>query len=206
MVKEIALIWMSAGNSYFDEETIGKLLRFADKKFQRVIMLSPDKPAEHTFRALGYPDNKARRKAKLNANLLMNRAKRELKKLKNHDKFSFVDWEDDIVDNSEYKKKYAEVDKLYKKNIEFRTDVRNITKEVIGDKFNEIKNMKNATDEAVLYLIEELSFVLASPFIYGAEGASYLYHQHWRIYENLIDGKYDGKRRETFSFILTGIK
>lgn len=206
MVKEIALIWMSAGNSYFNEKTIGKLLKFADEKFQRIIILSPDKPAEHTFRALDYPNNKARRKAKLNANLLINRARRELKKLKNHNKFSFVDWEKDIIDNSEYKKKYKDVTKLYKKNPKFRTDARNTTKKVIGNRFNEIKNMKKATDEAVLYLIEELSFVLASPLIYDVEKISYLYHQHWEIYEDLINGKYDGKKRKNFSFILTGIK
>jgi len=38
MKREIALIWMSAGNSYFDESTIGKLLKFADKNFQRVMV------------------------------------------------------------------------------------------------------------------------------------------------------------------------
>ena len=102
MNRELALIWMSAGNSYFDKKTIGKLLKFADKNFPKIIILSPDKPAEHTFKALGYQDNKAKRKAKLNANLLINRAKRELQKIKNKDKFSFINWENDVLGNSEY--------------------------------------------------------------------------------------------------------
>src|SRR3989344_8046617 len=128
MKREIALIWMSAGNSYFDEKTIGKLLKFADKKFQRVIVLSPDKPAEHTFKAAGYPENKARRKAKLNANLLINRAKRELQKIKGKQKFSFVDWESDVLGNNEYEKIYKEVMFLYKNNTSFKEDARETTK------------------------------------------------------------------------------
>ena len=86
MKKEFALIWMSAGNSYFSEERIGKLLNFADKNFQRIVILSPDKPAEHTFKAFGYLENKARRKAKLKSNLLINRAKRELEKLRERER------------------------------------------------------------------------------------------------------------------------
>ena len=43
-MKELALIWMSAGNSYFSEERIEKLLKFADKNFEKIIVLSPDKP------------------------------------------------------------------------------------------------------------------------------------------------------------------
>src|SRR3989344_5343457 len=198
MNKGLALIWMSAGNSYFDEKTIGKLLKLADKNFSKIIVLSPDKPAEHTFKALGYPDNKAKRKAKLNANLLINRVKRELLKVKNKAKFSFVNWEGDVVNNSDYKKKYQEVIFLYKNNASFRKDARETTKKVIDDKFNTVIEMERAIDEAVFYLIEELSFVLSCPSIYEADNISYLYHQNWEIYENFINGKYDGKKRKNF--------
>lgn len=202
---EIALIWMSAGNSYFNEKTIGKLLRFADKNFNRVIILSPDKPAEHTFKALGYPINKAKRKAKLNANLLINRAKRELEEIKNKDKFSFVDWESDITKNLEYKARYKEIIALYKDNSRFREDARETTKKVIEEKANEFLDIEKSIDESVLYLLEEISFILSCPLIYRAKKIIYLYHQPWEIYENLIAGKYDGKKRSKFSFVLTNI-
>ncbi|MEN9626680.1 MAG: hypothetical protein RL557_1008 [archaeon] len=205
-MKEIALIWMSAGNSYFDEKTIGKLLKFADKRFQRILVISPDKPAEHTFKALGYPDNKARRKAKLNANLLINRAKRELQKIKGNGNFQFVNWEGEVVNNQDYLKKYREILYLYKNNVSFRDDARETTKKVIEDKSKDAITMETAIDEAVFYLIEELSFVLSCPSIYRVDNISYLYHQNWEIYEEFIKGKYDGKKRDNFSFILTGIK
>jgi len=202
---EIALIWMSAGNSYFNEETIGKLLKFADKRFSKIIVLSPDKPAEHTFKALGYPENKARRKAKLNANLLINRAKRELEKIKNKDKFLFVDWESNVAKNLEYKTRYKEIIALYKANATFRQDARETTKKIIEEKASEILDIEKSIDESVLYLLEEISFVLSCPAIYRVSKVTYLYHQQWKIYENFIAGKYDGKKRSNFSFVLTGI-
>ncbi len=53
-MKELALIWMSAGNSYFTKERIEKLIKFANKNFEKIVIISPNKPAEHNFRALGY--------------------------------------------------------------------------------------------------------------------------------------------------------
>ncbi|MEK6899440.1 MAG: tRNA-dependent cyclodipeptide synthase [Nanoarchaeota archaeon] len=206
MNEELGLIWMSAGNSYFDEKTIGRLLKFAEKKFKKIIILSPDEPAEHTFRALGYSNSKARRKASLNSNLLINRAKRELQKIENKDKFYFVYWKRDIVRNPEYEKKYKETMLLYKNNASFRKDARENTKKVISDKFNDVIEVDRAVDEAVCYLLEELAFILSCNSIYGVNNVSYLYHQNWEIYENLINGKYDGKKRENFNFVLTGIK
>ncbi len=56
---EIRLIWMSAGNSYFQEQTIEKILGFANKKFSKIIIMSPNKPAAHTFSALGYDESES---------------------------------------------------------------------------------------------------------------------------------------------------
>lgn len=110
MRKELALIWMSAGNSYFTEERIDKLLNFADNNFDKVIIFSPDKPAEHNFRALGYEEKKVKKKAKLNANLLMNRAKRVLDKKENKNKFILESWEN-IEKNEDYKKELSKIKK-----------------------------------------------------------------------------------------------
>ncbi|MDP3741777.1 MAG: tRNA-dependent cyclodipeptide synthase [Candidatus Micrarchaeota archaeon] len=203
---EIALIWMSAGNSYFDKETIEKLLNYADEKFQKIIIISPNKPAEHTFKALGYPENKAKQKAKLNANLLKNRAEKELEKIGHRNKFSFANWETGILTSPEYNAKYKEITTIYETNPKFKNDARNTTQNVIKDKTNKITDVEKAIDQAVLYLMEELAFVLASPVIYNVQKVTYLYHRPWKIYENLISGKYDGKKKENLSFRLTNLE
>ncbi len=102
----------------------------------------------------------------------------------------------------EYLSKLNEVDNLYKKNVKFRKAVRETTLEVVSDKMKE--DMDDSIDEACLYLIEELSFVLASPKIYGSKSAKYLYHKNWKIFEDLIEGKFD-KKRNNFELIVTGI-
>tara|TARA_Y100000310_G_C20447724_1_gene699222 strand:+ start:76 stop:696 length:621 start_codon:yes stop_codon:yes gene_type:complete len=204
MVNEIAIIWMSAGNSYFDEKTVKKLLEYASKNFERIVVISPDKPAEHNFRALGYPENKVRRKAKLNANLLINRIKRILNSRGDKSKFKIVDWESEIMNNKHYISELNQMKKLYINNLNFRKTVKETTLEFLNNKINNYP--RKSLDEASLYLIEELSFVLASPKIYGSNNVKYLYHKNWKIFEDFIKGKFDGKKRRNFSLVITGIK
>jgi tRNA-dependent cyclodipeptide synthase len=205
MEKEIGLIWMSAGNSYFSEENIGKLLRFADKEFKRILIVSPSKPAEHTFRALGYDEKEAVRKAKLNSNLLKNRALRELSKVNHRNKFQIVDWEKEVVESEAYKESLDEMQRLYDENPEFREDARETTRKVIADKSEGLENVERAIDEAVLYLLEELAFILSCPKRYSMDKVAYIYHKEWEIYEDLITGKYDVHNRKQFRFVLARI-
>ena len=123
--------------------------------------------------------------------------------LKNNVKFSFPDW-DAIVRLSEYKKSYQEIRQLYEGNKTFKNDARTITRKVLLVKFKDVKDIERAVDEAVLYLLEELAFVFTLPMICN-EKVTYLYHQPWPIYEKIISGKYDGKKRRN-AFMLTGIK
>ena len=199
----IALIWMSAGNSYFSEARIGKLLRFAGERFDTVFVLSPEKPAEHTFRAAGYSENQVRKRAIHDANLLKNRAERQLAKLENKTHFSFPDWHK-VTRHSEYQKCYAEICELYDTHSQFRTDARMTTQKILLSKFKKLEHIEKAVDEAVLYLLEELAFIFVLPLIYK-EKLVYLYHKPWQVYEQIIQGKYDGKKREN-SFLLTGLE
>lgn len=194
---------MSAGNSYFKEEVIERIMKFAASKFTKVIVLAPDEPAEHTYKALGYEKNKSKRKAKLNANLLQNRARRIKEKLikegigKN---IEIIEWVDDIITNEYYKKSYQNILKLYKNNRQFRDDAKETTKLVLTSKFNNIS--ENTVDEAVFYLLKELAFIFASLEIYHAEEATYIYHKEWPIYQKFISGVYDSKIRTNFKFLL----
>jgi len=202
MEEALGLIWMSAGNPYFTEERIVKMLHFALERFARVIIMAPDKPAEHNFKALGYPDNQAKRKARLNANLLQNRTKRVVSlfpsELKN--KVIVVEWADEVIPNAKYQEKYEEILDLYNTNASFRKEARETTKSVIAKKSAD--DIEKALDEAVQYLIEELAFVLASPDMYKVKRVFYLYHMTWPIYQRLIEGKYDGVQRNNLGFLL----
>ncbi len=59
---KLAIIWMSSGNSYFTDENIFTLIKFADANYSKIVVLSPNKSAEHNFRAVGYAENKVKKK------------------------------------------------------------------------------------------------------------------------------------------------
>lgn len=200
---DVGIVWMSAGNSYFKENVIEKILRKVGKQFSEVIVMVPDKPVEHTYRALGYKDNKARRKAILNANLLQNRARRVVEKLKEEGiktNFKIVEWIDEIVPNKDYQDKYKEILKLFDSNKQFKEDALKTTEDVLNLKFKGAP--KNAVDEAVHYLLKELAFVVSSPKVYGASSITYIYHKDWEIYRKFILGYYDKKPKPKLKFMI----
>lgn len=201
----LGLIWMSAGNPYFTEKRIAEILHFASEHYAKVIIMAPDEPAEHNFKAAGYPDNQAKRKARLNANLLQNRAKRVVASLSPElkNRIIVVEWVAEVIHNSIYKEKYNEILKLYHANASFKKDAREITKKVIAKKTG--TDIEKSLDEAVQYLLKELAFVLASPGIYKVKKIVYLYHTTWSIYQKLIEGAYDGVPRTNLGFLLTNI-
>jgi len=202
-MENIGLVWMSAGNSYFSESNIENLLRKASKKFPKCIVMAPDRPASHTYKSLGYPDSKARRKARLNANLLQNRARRIVEKLKNEGikcEFDIVEWIEEVIPNQRYQTKYQEILGLFNSNEKFKKDALKTTANVLKTKFENVP--EGAVNEAVHYLLKELAFVCSSLKIYNANTITYIYHKDWEIYKKFIEGKYDGVVRPKLKFML----
>ena len=170
--------------------------------------MAPDEPANHTYLALGYEEKIAKKKARLNANLLQNRAKRGveiLTKEKNKSRFHVVEYGEEIIPNKIFQKMLIKIIELYRKDKHFYGDARVMTKEVIYDKLEESINMERAVDEGVNYLLKELAFVLASPEIYNTPHVTYIYHRNWVIFQKLIAGEYDGKPKTNLSFLLSNI-
>ena len=194
-----AIIWMSAGNSHFSQQVIDELLTLASTSFSKIIVMAPDQPAEHTFRALGYEGNEVRKKARLNANLLQNRARRAIAKL--GDRFTVVEWMDDVANDKEYLARYEQILKLYEHNDAFRTDARETTSKVLISKSKEVLSDKTL-DEGVKYLLKELAIVGASPKMYDTVSIAYVYHHRWPIYEKFVDGTYDRKMKKELGSLL----
>ena len=199
----LAIIWMSVGNPYFRPEVILDLVNFCSKKFSKIRILAPFEPAQYTYEALGNPENKAKRKARLNSNRLKNHTQRVLDQIKNKSSdIKIVDWSEDILPKEEYKKSLKEIEALYSKNKLFQKYCDDTTKEVLNGKTKENIDFEKAVKIGVKYLLEELAFVLASPLIFGVSKTAYIYHNRWPIYENLVNGKYDKKVRNDVGFLL----
>ncbi len=203
--RSCGLIWMSAGNSYFSEQNIQDLILFAKNNFSTVIIVVPDLPAEHTYHALGYSESESKRKARLNSNLLRNRARRIIKTIeqeKNPGLLILVNWKRDVESHEAYKKAYKKVYKLYLKNSLFRSDARAATRSVLSQKGRILSNIEESIDEGVFYLLKELSFIIALPALFNVFNVAYLYHKSWPVYENFVSGKYDGIIKKHLGFLL----
>lgn len=85
---------------------------------------------------------------------------------------------------------------MYLENEVLRKIVQNTSKKVLK-KDSKVFNI----EEAVLYLLEELAFIISSPKIYGTKSATYLYHKKFAILEKFVSKQ----NKENISFMLTGI-
>lgn len=75
----VVLFGMSPGNPYFKSRVIEDYVQYLGKESRRIIVVVPQQPAEHTYRALGSKD--AVKRAKKNASQLKSHCRRAIEKV-----------------------------------------------------------------------------------------------------------------------------
>lgn len=202
MLKEggTALIGMSPGNSYFKKEKIDEVINYCAGRFGTVKLFIPDTLATHTYQGIGYPEDKARRKARLAANNLRNHSTRSMleNKLEN---VEIIDWGKATAE-APYLQASQDIYSLYERNSRFREEAKDTTRAVVRDKCLPSVDIESAVEEAVHYLLKELAFITASPQIYNQEKIAYIYHKPWRIYEDYVAGAFGNGSRADLGFLI----
>ncbi len=203
--KGTALVGMSPGNGYFKKEAIHELIDFASNLFSRTIIFIPDRPAEHNYKAIGESHQKAERLARLKGNTLRNHTNNSIQNILSNQpnkNIKLLDWKQDIECNNSYIQQFEILYELYKNNNLFYQDTRDTSLQVIKSGIKENIDIEKALDEAVLFLIKELAFLLVSPDLFQVESFTYIYHKNWPVFENLIAGKYDGIVRKNIGYVI----
>lgn len=206
--KGVAIVGMSPGNSYFKQDTIHTLLSFAQKAFSKVIIMIPDKPAIHTYKAIGYSSLEAEKIARRAGNRLRNCAQISIDALKAgraECSIAVFDWYGDIETNKQYGTQKQYIYNLYRTNEQFRKDVRATTAEVIRPRLKQDRELESSCDVAIHFLLEELAFLVACPAIFE-QSIAYIYHHRWPIWENLINGVYDDVKKELGFLVIQSTK
>jgi len=75
----VVLFGMSPGNPYFKKHIIEDYVKFLGSQNRRIIVVVPQQPAEHTYRAMGSTD--AVKRAKKNATQLKSHCRRAIEKV-----------------------------------------------------------------------------------------------------------------------------
>ena len=194
-----AVVGMSLGNSHFDKEKINDLLTFCGETFPRTEIMIPDKPAVHNYLAIGYSQSEAQRKARLNGATLRNHSQRAISTINN---VHLLNWAKDIESNPQYQEELERLKRLPEINATFKNATEEATIQVLSGKLKPGRQIEPAIQEGVNYLLKELAFLSASPKVLNAPEINYLYHNPWPIFEQFIEGRFDGKPRKDLGFLI----
>jgi cyclo(L-tyrosyl-L-tyrosyl) synthase len=201
-VRNYAIIGMSPGNSYFSEQNIEYLLCEVMPVFTKIIIFVPDIPAIATYEAMGYPRNRAKQKAILKGNNLKNKTLKIIRKLKIENQTSIVSWKTEIENNEVYEKCFKNIMNAFNSNNEFFRAINSTTKQVLLNTNKKITNIHDATLIANHYLLSELAFLEFANTYYRCDICTYIYHRKWPIFEDYIQGKFDGIPKNHLAFLL----
>ncbi len=204
MTDTYPIVGMSPGNSYFKDEEVRYLLKTIVEKYGRVGILIADIPAVSTYRALGYPANRARRdKAIPQGNALKNRVKKTMHELGYTEcEVKIFDWGKEVEQNDSYQSAFKKVSELYESDLIFREAANSTTRSVLQGARQQVEDIEKATHIAVHYLLSEIAFLEFAPAYLDVAKISYVYHKNWPVYEDYIAGKFGGGLRPHMDFLL----
>lgn len=205
----VVLFGMSPGNPYFKSRVIEDYVQYLGKENRRIIVVVPQQPAEHTYRALGSKD--AVKRAKKNTSQLKSHCRRAIEKVSKTDEvageFYMLDWTREVDTNEAYIAALDFVITFYNSNSDFRIDVARSTAKVLGkdsasseDSESEYSDSELEEDErvqeGVYYLLKELAFIISSKEMFRTDNVAVIYHRTWPVYEKFVNGDYDGQPKE----------
>jgi cyclo(L-tyrosyl-L-tyrosyl) synthase len=177
-LKEHALIGVSPFNSYYSEDNLRKLFFWGLNNFKEISVCIPDGASTYTLQAIGYPKDKADRKAKRHDNNLRNKAIKTLvaNNLSEDEAKSKMVFFTDLAQNN---KKYIEFCKLYEQMYEndknFREGCLLTSKCVLSAKGNSVCVDERALNLAVKYFLAELPLYLNTPEILNVSSSLFVY-------------------------------
>jgi cyclo(L-tyrosyl-L-tyrosyl) synthase len=176
-LKEHALLGISPFNSYYVQDNLERLFTWALNDFKEVSVFIPDKISVYTLQAVGYPKDKAEKKAKKQDNYLKNKAMKALitnglSEIEAKNKIVYLS---DLMHNKVYIQLRNNCLDLYKNNAAFRDGCLSTSKWVLtGKRFCDTVESEQL-DIAVKYFLAELPLYLDTPRILNVPSSLFIY-------------------------------
>jgi cyclo(L-tyrosyl-L-tyrosyl) synthase len=175
--REYAVLGISPFNSYYSEENLKKLFSWGLSTFKRISICIPDGISIYTLQAMGYSQEKAKKKTKLHDNNLKNKAIRALaaNNVVDSEANNMMIFCSDLMKNERYLKFHDTYKKLYEDEEDFREGCLETSKMVLASKGFQGDASDEAVRIAVKYFIAELPVYLNVPEILNVSSSLYVY-------------------------------
>jgi len=165
--RELITMGISLGNGYFNRERVELILTGMASQFEEVVVLMPDSPALHTYRALGYDEHNANKNMKKHRYEVERYCRRTSEKIEyeyGKNNIRILRWSD-ITEQACYQEAMAQVLTLYQNHPGFREAIlRNTDRYILARLDNkkidvhQLGGFQKILEHAAHYLLEEMAF------------------------------------------------
>lgn len=196
------LIGISPGNSYFSEQRITDLLRWAAHAFRRIDVIIPDAAEVETRLALGYPEDQAHRKARGSANRIRNRAVRACITAGVPTDRTRILLLSDIAKRPDYQAARWRCEEGLADDPELREICLRPARHILRTHLKGREPTAEQTERAMGYLLAEMPLMLDTPGLLCVESSSLIYHQHMEFFDRIVLGKSPLSMSERQAFVV----
>jgi cyclo(L-tyrosyl-L-tyrosyl) synthase len=183
------VLGVSPGNSYFRVERLTELLGWLCEEFDQVDVVVPDSALAHTYRALGYDPQRARKKAHGEVNVLRNRVDRAWRDAGGPRAVDGLHRMSELASDAVYREKLAECEQALREDDTLSRTCAEMSREVLAARGHDGQATTEQVDQAMRYLTAELPFFLASSDIFGVPSSLNFYHRQIPLAELVFSGK-----------------
>ncbi|WP_444909642.1 tRNA-dependent cyclodipeptide synthase [Microbulbifer sp. TRSA005] len=180
---DLAVIGISPFNSYFSEGQIARLAKWAQSHFKRVMFFIPDNAAEYTQIALGYEEEKARKRARRQCHYLHNKVYRASGSCAIDSELVDSEW---LKQSELYSRWLYQFEQEFHLNDGFREGCLEASRWVLEHHLAEEEVTVEMVSIAVRYLLAELPVILHSADIVGTDSSCFCYHSCPRYLDDLF--------------------
>jgi len=164
--RDVMTVGVSSGNGYFNKDRLEIILMGMASYFREVVMLVPDLPALHTYRALGYDERHAMERMKKHKSSNKAIYKQVTERSIQHfgqKNIRFATWSENIIQEECYQQALSRAVEIYHNNFEFREDILRNTERYILARLEDrdvqqLGGMREIVEKAAHYLVEEMAF------------------------------------------------
>ena len=187
------VLGISPFNSYYSEERIRELAEWGCDNLAAAHLFVPDVPTTYTLRALGYSEKKATKKARRQANYLINKIQRALAAMGIDDGTAatmLLTW-DTLSANPRYQALLDEANDAYRTDAEFQHDCRSEVIRVLKGRLEPSQALTPQNlDLAAQYFLCEMPLFVDTPAILEQPASVFAYRECGPLLRKLYDGEY----------------